>query len=129
MFTLVQIQTAHSKVKSGADFPAYIREIRQLGVISYETFVADGHVDYLGESNFRVSSQPKYEKLEISAEANINEFIKNLKEHQQGKTDYATFCEACAKIGIEKWAVSIENMTCIYYDAAGKEVLRENIPG
>ena len=48
MFTLDQIKSAHSKVKSGADFPAYIREIKELGVTYYEAYVADGHVDYHG---------------------------------------------------------------------------------
>ncbi len=43
MFTVEQIKTAHSKVKSGADFPAYIQDINKLGVASYETFVTDGH--------------------------------------------------------------------------------------
>lgn len=31
MFTIEQIKTAHSQVKSGADFPAYIQEIKKLG--------------------------------------------------------------------------------------------------
>ena len=43
MFSLEQIKAAHSKMKSGADFPSYINEIKQLGVIGYATFVSDGH--------------------------------------------------------------------------------------
>lgn len=39
MFTIEQIQQAHSKVKSGADLPAYIRGLKQMGVLHYETFV------------------------------------------------------------------------------------------
>lgn len=31
MFTVEQIETAHAKVKSGADFPNYIKEIKELG--------------------------------------------------------------------------------------------------
>lgn len=31
MFTLEQIELAHSKVKSGAEFPRYIQEIKELG--------------------------------------------------------------------------------------------------
>jgi hypothetical protein len=44
MFTVEQIKTAHGKVKSGADFPAYIQDIKKLGVTSYETFVTDGRL-------------------------------------------------------------------------------------
>jgi hypothetical protein len=35
MFTVEQIRAAHNKVKSGADFPAYIQEIKALGVSQY----------------------------------------------------------------------------------------------
>jgi Protein of unknown function (DUF1398) len=35
MFKVEQIKAAHGKVKSGADFPSYIREIKVLGVTSY----------------------------------------------------------------------------------------------
>ena len=41
MFTLEQIKSAHSKVKSGADFPNYVQDIIKLGVIFYETHVSD----------------------------------------------------------------------------------------
>ena len=39
MFTVEQIKEAHSKVKSGADFPQYIQEIKILGVTAFETWV------------------------------------------------------------------------------------------
>ena len=39
MFTAEQIKAAHSKVKSGADFPGYIKEIKALGVTHYEAYV------------------------------------------------------------------------------------------
>ena len=32
MFTAEEVKTAHSKVKSGADFPAYIQEIKKWGL-------------------------------------------------------------------------------------------------
>lgn len=52
MFTVEQIKVAHSKVKSGADFPSYVREIQSLGVTHYETFIVDGHIDYHGAIGF-----------------------------------------------------------------------------
>ena len=61
MFTLDQIKSAHSKVKSGADFPAYIKEIKQLGVTYYETFVSDGHTVYFGLNDFETAASPKYD--------------------------------------------------------------------
>ena len=128
MFTVEQIKAAHSKVKSGADFPAYIKEIKQLGVAHYETFVSDGHTNFFGSDNYKATMPPKYTELTIAETANIAQFQVDLKEHQQGKTDYLTFIEMCSKTGVEKWTVSLSKMTCTYYDRSGHEMLVEEIP-
>lgn len=128
IFTTDQIKAAHSKVKSGKDFPNYIQDIKNLGVLYYEAFVTDGHTDYFGENEYKTSSPAKYNPLLIADESDIEQFKADIKAHQQGKTDYPTFCNDCAKSGIEKWAVNINKMTCIYYDKAGNEVLVEQIP-
>jgi len=128
MFTIQQIQAAHSKVKSGADFPAYISDIKTLGVLSYETFVTDGHSDYRGANGYTTSSPVKYAPVPIAGVANTEQFIHDLKEHQQGRTSYLEFIAACARFGIEKWIVLLDQMTCTYYDKLGNEVLVEAIP-
>ena len=128
MFTIDQIKAVHSKVKSGADFPAYIQDLKALGVIYYETFVSDGHTDYFGANDYKTSSPALYVPLMIADASNVDQFKIDIKAHQQGKTDYLTFCNDCAKSGLEKWAVSIEKMTCTYFDEAGNELLVEQIP-
>lgn len=128
MFTLDQIKTAHSKVKSGADFPAYIRDLKKLGVVSYITFVKDGHTDYSGTDDFKTSSPARYPDLQVAAKSDALQFTTDLKAHQQGKTDYPTFCSDCAKSGIEKWIVDLTRMTCTYFDQTGNEILVEQVP-
>lgn len=128
MVTLEQIKTAHSKVKSGADFPAYIKEIKELGVTYYEYFVTNGQTEFYGANNDIITSPAQYASLTIASIPNEKQFKADLIAHQQGKTDYLTFCNDCAKSGIEKWAVSLEKMTCTYYDKAKKEILEEVIP-
>lgn len=128
MFTVAQIKEAHSKVKSGADFPKYIQEIKSLGVAAFETWVNDSHTDYSGNNNFRTSSKPMYDKLIVNTESNRTQFLHSLKIHQQGETDYLTFCQHCADAGIEKWIVDLAKMTCTYFDLKGNEVLVEEIP-
>ena len=128
MFTLEQIKAAHSKVKSGADFPAYIRDIKNLGVTSYETFVTDGHTHYYGAGNHKTGSPARYAGLIISKNADTAQFKADLLAHQQGKTDYPTFCSDCARSGIEKWVVDINKRTCTYYDLEQNEILAEEIP-
>ena len=128
MFTTVQINAAHSKVKSGADFPAYIQDIKKLGVTYYESFVADRHTDYFGKNDFKTSSPAKYDELIIANDSDTEQFKTHIRAHQQGKTGYPTFCNDCAKSGIEKWFVNIDSMTCTYYGKKGNEVLVEQIP-
>jgi uncharacterized protein YbcV (DUF1398 family) len=128
MFTLEQIKAAHSNVKSGADFPVYIRDIKKLGVIYYEVHVNDGHTEYFGTMQYKVFSAATYDVLNIAENLSINQFKSDLIAHQQGKTDYMSFCSDCAKSGIERWKVNLESMTCTYFDKAGNEILIENIP-
>ena len=129
MFTIEQIKAAHSKVKSGTDFPAYVQELIALGVTRYETYVVDGHTNYFDKNDSTVASDKKYQPLHIADEADAIQFEKNLKAHQTGKTDYLTFCSDCANSGVEKWKVDMKAMTCTYYDKAGNKVLAETIPG
>lgn len=128
LFTIAQIEEAHSKVKSGADFPKYIQEIKGLGVTAFETWVKDSHTDYSGASNSQIWSEPMYDILTIADTSNKEKFEHYLKLHQQGETDYFTFCKHCAETGIEKWFVCLGRMTCTYYDKAGNQILIEHIP-
>jgi uncharacterized protein YbcV (DUF1398 family) len=128
MFTVEQIKAAHSQVKSGADFPAYIREIKKLGVTVYDVSVADGQADYYGPREYKASSPARHAPLTIGEPVDAEQFKKGLKEHQQGKTDYPTFIAMCATCGIEKWTVDLDKMSCVYYDKAGNEILAEEIP-
>lgn len=128
MFTLEQIQAAHSQVKSGADFPAYIQAIKALGVTHYEAYVVDGHTDYHGANAYTVTVPAKYEALTISDKVDSDHFRAELLAHQQGKTDYLTFIHMCAETGIEKWEINLDKMTCTYFDKEKNTILIEAIP-
>ena len=129
MFTLEQIKAAHAKVKSGADFPSYIQELIGLGLLEYTQFVSDGHTVYSGKNNYTIQSDAKYPAFTIANRSNNEKLKTDLKVHQQGGTNYMTFCEQAAEAGVEKWVVDMGNMTCTYYDKAGANMLTETIPG
>jgi uncharacterized protein YbcV (DUF1398 family) len=128
MFTVEQIKAAHAKVKSGADFPSYIQEIKGLGVTHYEAYVTDGHIDYHGANHYTAKVPAKYDPLEIASISKGEDFKNELLAHQQGKTDFLTFIQMSATFGIERWAISMDKMTCTYYDKSGNEILVEKIP-
>jgi uncharacterized protein YbcV (DUF1398 family) len=129
MFTIDQIKAAHEEVKTGEDFPKYIQAIKALGVKSFTTYVGDSHTEYNSADGQFVASEGMYGELSIADEINIDEFKEDLATHQDGQTGYYRFCQDCARSGIEKWIVDLDNMTCIYYDKANFEILVEEIPG
>jgi uncharacterized protein YbcV (DUF1398 family) len=128
MFTVEQIRLAHSKVKSGADFPSYIREMKSLGVTYYETFLTDGHSVYHGRNHFELATQPKFETVPIPDKANEAQLKADIANHQQGKSNYEEIVRQCAHNGVEKWAICMDSMTCTYYNKSGNKILVEQIP-
>ena len=128
MFTINEIKAAHSKVKSGAEFPAYIGEIIKMGVTGYETYVEDGNTIYFGTNGYRIESGPKYDALLIKGKSDPEAFKRDLKSHQEGKTDFPVFCFDAAHNGVEKWVVNMAAFSCTYLDKSGQIVGVESIP-
>jgi len=128
MFTIEQIEEANSKVKSGADFPQLVQDLINLGVKTNDVYVNDGHAEYFGENKASVKSGANYSPLEVAEIGDREKFKDYLKIHQQGQTDYPTFCRHSAETGVEKWTIDFDKMTCTYFDKAGNEMLTENIP-
>lgn len=128
MFTLKQIQAAHAKVKSGADFPKYVHTLREMGVTRYDVYVSDGHTDYYDQKGFRFSSEPVHAPLKVAEEDNRAKFNDYLKFHQDGRSNYETFCKHAAETGVEKWFVDIAAMTCTYCNKKCEEILVEAVP-
>jgi len=128
MFTLEEIEWAHSKITTGAEFPKYIQEIKGIGVTAFETWVTDSHTNYFGKNDFQTKSEPQYASLTIASKSDKAKFMHCLKIHQNGETDYVTFCKHCAETGIEKWVMDLDKMTCTYYDKSKNEILIEKVP-
>ena len=128
MFTIDQIKEEHSKVKTGADFPKYIQDLIRLGVLGYITHVKNGKVVYYGVNHHRVCSDKKYDTIQIAEHPNKELFIEFLVQHQDGQTDYMTFCQHAGQCGISKWKVDIVDMTCTYLDKNDNPILIEKIP-
>lgn len=128
MFTLQAMMAAHAKVKSGADFPAYVQEIKHLGLLHYDFQVRDGQTEYYGANGFQINSEPIYTEKTISAKAFPAELEQIITEHQQGKSDFLTLCGQVAAAGVAKWKVDTQTMLCTYYDLEGQAIMAEPIP-
>ena len=128
MFTISEIKEAHSKVKSGADFPNLVQNFINLGIVYYDSYVKDGHKKYFGKDDYYIAGDAMYTELEVAIKSDEGQFKHYLKIHQQGQTDYPAFCKHAAETGVEKWTVDTIKMTCTYYDKAGNKMLEEKIP-
>ncbi len=128
MFTIEQIKTTHAKVKSGADFPQYVQDMKKLGISSYEHYLTDGHVTYLGFDGSTLSADAKWQERVVADKASKEQLSEFIRQHQAGHSDYPTICLQVASAGIEKWIVDMVKMTCTYYDKQGNEILVEEIP-
>lgn len=128
-FTLQQILDTHAKVKSGADFPQYVQDLKDLGMAGYTIDVSTGKTTYSDTDGAILATDLAYEPLALSTELNKEQFAERLKLHQQGGTDYPTFCRDCADNGVAGWLLDFDKMTCTYFDAQGNDVLTEQIPG
>lgn len=42
MFTIENIRAAESKIKTGADFPQFIKEIKEMGVKRNDVYLSNG---------------------------------------------------------------------------------------
>ena len=128
MFTIEEIKTAHAKVKTGADFPNFIKEIKQMGVERYDVYVINGMAIYFGNDDHSAEGAPAYEPLLIEVQSSAEDLKEALNSHQRGETDYQTFCTQAAGAGVEKWVGDLKAMTVTYLDATGEELVVEEIP-
>ncbi|MCG2794100.1 MAG: DUF1398 domain-containing protein [Weeksellaceae bacterium] len=128
MFTLAQIEAAHSNVQSGKDFPEFAKKIKEMGVSSVETFVEDGSTTYYGMDGSQVTSAQQYAPLLIFGLVNPEKFLADLRHHQQGYSDFFQFCKDCSDSGIYKWVVDLGAKTCTYFDSQGNHIFEEKIP-
>ena len=128
MFTIEQIHKAFGKVKSGADFPQFVQDLKAVGVTHYDNFVSDGRTKYYGINDFTLDGESKYPKMEVNSKSSADKLKHAITIHQQGQTDYPTFCQQASEAGVEKWTTHMIEMTVTYLDKEGNELAVEPIP-
>jgi uncharacterized protein YbcV (DUF1398 family) len=129
MFTTQQLKAAHAKVKSGADYPAYVQELKSLGVTHYDFVVATGINVFYGMGGIRLETEPKYSYLDVAKAPSLSHFKESLSLHQAGSTDFFRFCRDAAEAGVDKWVSDLEKLEVSYLDTSGTLMIREMIPG
>ncbi len=128
IFTIDQIHEAFKKVKSGADFPQLVQGLKSMGVLRYDNYVTDGRTIYYGTDDYAIDGEAKYPSMAINAIGSADQLKHAISIHQQGQTDYPTFCIQSAEAGVEKWTTHMIEMTVSYFDSQGNQLIVEVIP-
>lgn len=128
MFTLEQIAQTHAKIKTGADFPRYVQDLKALGMAHYDFYVSDGHSEYVATTGERLNAPAKYPALQVAPRGDAAALRHTIAIHQQGQTDFMTFCQQAADAGVRYWRTDVVNLRCVYVDETGGEILVEPIP-
>lgn len=127
MFTIEQIEELHGRLGSAETLADYVRSLAELGVVRYDSYVSNGHSEYLGHDGHRVTSQPVHDELPVAADSDRNAFLDHLGRHERGETSYLEMSRGMADSGLERWTVDTHAMTMTFYNRSGEVLLVEQI--
>lgn len=128
MFTVRQIKEAYAKVKSGADYPGYVQELKGLGVTCYDYVVENGSNVFYGGNGLSLKVENQCDRLQVASRWSKEKLQGAISMHQKGQTDFKAFRSQAADAGVEKWTSDLEKMQVLYYGKAANLLLSEPIP-
>jgi uncharacterized protein YbcV (DUF1398 family) len=127
-FTEQDIRAAYAKTRTGADFPRLIRDLKTLGIVSYDHLLETGSNIFHGKGGQSVSLSNMGPSVQVSPQPNLELLKKYISMHQSGLTNYPTLCGQAGEAGVEKWTSDLLAMTCSYFDKSGRKMHVELIP-
>jgi hemoglobin len=123
VFTLEEIEELHDRLGSAEMLSEYVQALAALGIESYESFVCDGHSEYLGRGGHRVTSRAVHDELPVAEISDRDAFHEHLTRHERGETSYLEMSKGLADSGIDRWRVDTHAMTMTFYDRSGQAML------
>ncbi|MCE5113432.1 DUF1398 domain-containing protein [Staphylococcus aureus] len=126
-FTLSEIQQAHQQY-TGVDFPKLFKEFKDMGMTYNIVNIKDGTATYVHQSEDDIVTSSVKSNHPVAPSSNQSIVQDVLTRHQQGQTDFETFCDEMAEAGIYKWHIDIQAGTCTYIDLKEQAIISELIP-
>lgn len=127
-FTEQDIRAAYARTRTGADFPRLIRDLKVLGIVSYDHLLETGSNIFYGKNGHSVSLANNGPAAAVNPQPNLELLKKYISMHQSGLTNYPTLCGQAGEAGVEKWTSDLFAMTCTYFDKSGRKMHVEIIP-
>ncbi|MGO4258240.1 GNAT family N-acetyltransferase [Marmoricola sp. RAF53] len=127
VFTMSQIDDIHARLGRADSVAAYLRALAEIGVVRFDSFVTDGHSEYVDAAGGRVVSAAHHPVLRIAGTSDRDAFLEHLRLHADGRTSYVEMSEGLAASGIEKWVADTALLTMTYVDRAGRALLVQHL--
>ncbi|EFB45439.1 hypothetical protein SARG_00484 [Staphylococcus aureus subsp. aureus C101] len=126
-FKLSAIQQAHQQF-TGVDFPKLFKAFKDMGMTYNIVNIQDGTATYVHQSEDDIVTSSVKSNHPVVPSSNQSIVQDVLTRHQQGQTDFETFCDEMAQAGIYKWHIDIQAGTCTYIDLQEQAIISELIP-
>lgn len=126
-FTLKAIQDAHNKY-TGPDFPKLFKAFKDMGMTTNIVNIQQGASTYINTEKQTITTNSVKATHTVATTSHSSNVKDILKRHQNGDTDFPTFCEEMAQAGIYKWNIDIHAGTCSYIDLNDQTIVSEQIP-
>lgn len=127
MFTMAQIDDVHARFGSSDSLAEYFDGLAAIGVARFESFVRDGHTEFIGAHGHRVSSPPHHDFFLVAETSDPAAFLEHLRRHAEGETSYVEMSAGLAASGVEAWVGDTIAGTMTYRDRAGTILRVEHV--
>jgi uncharacterized protein YbcV (DUF1398 family) len=127
VFTLEQIADIHHRLGNSDTLGDYLRALREVGVDTYDSFIADGHSEYHGANGQELVGPPSHEVFAIAETCDKEQFLWYMRQVEHGGIGYEEMSKALADNGVERWTFDTERLTITYFDKAGNVLLTETV--
>jgi uncharacterized protein YbcV (DUF1398 family) len=128
VLTAETLRAIYSRPRTGADFPALVRELKSVGIVSYDHVIETGANVFHGKNGETLTLPNMGPAHPVSDRPNLDALKKIISEHQRGLSNYPELCRLVGEVGVEKWVCDLRAMTCSYFDKAGHKMHVEQIP-
>lgn len=127
-FTVENLRAIYSRPRTGADFPALVRELKSAGVTSYDHMIETGTNVFHGRGGDTLILEKMGPSCPVSVRADVESLKRIILEHQRGLSDYSTLCRLVGEVGVAKWECDLFAMTCSYFEKSNRKMHVELIP-
>jgi uncharacterized protein YbcV (DUF1398 family) len=127
MFTLEQIADIHDRLGDRETLGSYLRALRDIGVLAYDSYITDGHSEYFGADGQKLVGPAFHETFTIADTCDKEQFLQYMRQVEQGGVGYVDMSRTLADGGVEKWTFDTANSTITYLDKAGNVLLNETV--